>query len=206
MKLRCLLVLLSPVVFVSTALSSVATAEPAQSAAPAARTAPPRQQTTPAHPPAQPVAVNGQPQLLGQFADWGAYTASPGGRKICFALAKPSSAQTSPPNRPRNPVYFFITTRPGENVRNEVSTLVGYPLKPNSDATAEVGGNSFVMYTQNDGAWIKNVAEEARMVDAMRKSSDAVIKGISARGTQSTDTYSLKGLSQALDRIAQECR
>src|SRR5215470_9597918 len=114
MKLRCLLVLLSPVVFVSTALSSVATAEPAQSAAPAARTAPPRQQTTPAHPPAQPVAVNGQPQLLGQFADWGAYTASPGGRKICFALAKPSSAQTSPPNRPRNPVYFFITTRPGE--------------------------------------------------------------------------------------------
>jgi len=162
----------------------------------------------PARPPVVPAAAVGQaqPQLLGQFGDWGAYAATPGGRKVCFALAKPSSAQTSPPNRPRNPTYFFVTTRPAENVRNEVSTLVGYPLKPNSDATAEVGGNSFVMYTQNDGAWIKNVAEEARMIEAMRKSPDMVIKGISARGTQSTDTYSLKGLSQALDRMAQDCR
>jgi Invasion associated locus B (IalB) protein len=156
-------------------------------------------------PAANPAAQN-QPQLLGQYGEWGTYTASPGGRKICFALAKPSSGQTSPPNRPRNPAYFFVTTRPGENVRNEVSTLVGYPLKANSDATAEVGGNSFVMYTQNDGAWIKNVAEEARLVDAMRKSSDLVIKGISGKGTQSTDTYSLKGLGQALDKMAQECK
>jgi hypothetical protein len=216
MKLRWFLVLLlSLVSIVSTMLSSAATAEPAQSASPATRpSAPARQQTAPTHPAAPqppaspPAAASGQPQpqLLGQYGDWGTYTAAPGGRKMCFALAKPSSAQTSPPNRPRNPVYFFVTTRPAENVRNEVSTLVGYPLKPNSDATAEVGGNSFVMYTQNDGAWIKNVAEEARMIDAMRKNSDAVIKGISARGTQSTDTYSLKGLSQALDRMAQECR
>ena len=51
------------------------------------------------------------------------------------------------------------------------------------------------MYTQNDGAWIKNVAEEARMVDAMRKGSDLTVKGISGRGTESTDQYSLKGLS-----------
>jgi invasion protein IalB len=156
--------------------------------------------------PQAPAAAPAQPQLLGQYGDWGAYAATPGGRKICFVIAKPASAQTTPPNRPRNPVYFFITSRPGENVRNEVSTVVGYTLKPNSDATAEVGGTTFTMYTQNDGAWIKNVAEEARMVDAMRKGADLVIKGVSGRGTQTTDTYSLKGLAQALDRIAQECR
>src|SRR5262245_11141442 len=158
--------------------------------------------------PARPPAVPGQPQpqLLGQYGDWGAYAATPGGRKICFVIAKPASAQTTPPNRPRNPVYFFITSRPSENVRNEVSTVVGYTLKPNSDATAEVGGTSFTMYTQNDGAWIKNVADEARMVEAMPKGADLVIKGMSGRGTQTTDTYSLKGLAQALDRIAQECR
>jgi hypothetical protein len=186
----------------SVALCALALAQQAQQAPAATRPG------APARPPAVPAAAAGQaqPQLLGQFGDWGAYAATPGGRKVCFALAKPSSAQTSPPNRPRNPMYFFVTTRPAENVRNEVSTLVGYPLKPNSDATAEVGGNSFVMYTQNDGAWIKNVAEEARMIEAMRKSPDMVIKGISARGTQSTDTYSLKGLSQALDRMAQDCR
>jgi len=162
-------------------------------------------QAGPARPPAAPPGQP-QPQLLGQYGDWGAYAATPGGRKICFVIAKPASAQTTPPNRPRNPVYFFITTRPAENVRNEVSTVVGYTLKPNSDATAEVAGSTFTMYTQNDGAWIKNVAEEARMVEAMRKGSDLVIRGMSGRGTQTVDTYSLKGLAQALDRIAQECK
>src|SRR5215813_7733375 len=64
-------------------------------------------------------ATQAQPQLLGQYGDWGAYSAAPGGRKICFVIAKPASAQTTPPNRPRNPIYFFITSRPAENVRNE---------------------------------------------------------------------------------------
>ena len=62
------------------------------------------------------------------------------------------------------------------------------------------------MYTQNDGAWIKNVADEARMVDAMRKGADLTVKGTSGRGTTSTDQYSLKGLAQALDKIEQECK
>ena len=62
------------------------------------------------------------------------------------------------------------------------------------------------MSTQDDGAWIKNAAEEGRMVDAMRKGSDLTIKGTSGRGTQSTDQYSLQGLAQALDRAEQECK
>ncbi|MCC6887307.1 MAG: hypothetical protein IT536_02010 [Hyphomicrobiales bacterium] len=156
---------------------------------------------------AQAPAVGGvQPTLLGQFGDWGAYTASPGGRKVCFALAKPSSSQTNPPNRPRDPAFLFVSTRPAERVSNEISVIIGYPFKPNSDATVEIGPASFSMYTQGDGAWIKNAAEEAQMVDAMRKGSEAVVRGVSGRGTQTTDVFSLKGISQALDRVAQECQ
>jgi invasion protein IalB len=62
------------------------------------------------------------------------------------------------------------------------------------------------MYSQGDGLWIKNAAEEERMVEAMRKSADLVVKGISSKGTETTDTFSLKGLAQALDRISQDCR
>ena len=62
------------------------------------------------------------------------------------------------------------------------------------------------MYTQNDGAWIKNAAEETRLVDAMRKGGDVTVKGTSARGTATIDVFSLRGLSQALDRVSQECR
>ena len=120
--------------------------------------------------------------------------------------AKPSSSKTNPPNRPRDPAYAFVSTRPAEKVNNEVSVMIGYALKPGSESTAEVGGASFAMYTQGDGLWIKNAAEEERMVEAMRKSADLVVKGVSAKGTETTDTFSLKGLAQALDKIAQDCR
>jgi invasion protein IalB len=159
-----------------------------------------------AKPPANPTA---QATLLGQYGDWGAYTASPAGQKVCFALAKPTSSVDVPPNRrtAANAVYMFISTRPAEKVSNEVSMLVtGYVFKPNSEASVAVGGATFAMYTQNDGAWVKNAAEEAKLLDAMRKSGDIVIKAATSRGTQTTDTFSLKGISQAVDRAAQECK
>lgn len=155
---------------------------------------------------AAPTAGDTQPTLLGQYGDWGAYTASPGGGKICFALAKPKSSKTEPPGRSRDQSYMFVSSRPTDKVRNEVSVIIGYPFKTSSDATAEIGGSKFAMYTQNDGAWIKNVTEEARMLEAMRKGSELIVKGTSGRGTQSTDQYSLKGLAQALEKIEQECR
>jgi hypothetical protein len=172
---------------------------------PAPKAAAPR----PAPPPATanaPAGADAQPTLLGQYADWGAYTASPAGRKICFALAKPKLSKTEPAGRTRDQSYMFVSSRPAEKVKNEVSVIIGYPFKTSSDVTAEVGSTRFAMYTQNDGAWIKNVTEEARMVDAMRKGTDLTVKGTSGRGTQSTDQYSLKGLAQALDRLDQECR
>ena len=160
---------------------------------------------------ARPPAGNpaAQATLLGQFGDWGAYTASPGGNKVCFALSKPTSVVDNPPNRrtAANPVYMFISTRPSESVKEEVSMLVtGYQLRGNTEATVSVGSTNFAMYTQNDGAWVKNAAEETQLVDAMRKGQDAVIKATSSRGTKTTDTFSLKGISQALERVAQECK
>ncbi|MCS3498435.1 invasion protein IalB [Bradyrhizobium japonicum] len=156
--------------------------------------------------PAAAVAGGAEPTLIGQFGTWGAYSATPNGKKVCFALAKPSSSKTNPPNRPRDPAYAFVSTRPAERVSNEVSVMIGYALKPGSESSVEVGGAAFAMYTQGDGLWIKNAAEEERMVEAMRKSADLVVKGVSAKGTETTDTFSLKGLAQALDRIAQDCR
>jgi hypothetical protein len=150
--------------------------------------------------------VGAEPTLIGQFGTWGAYTATPNGKKVCFALAKPSSSKTNPPNRPRDPAYAFVSTRPAEKVVNEISIMIGYALKPGSESTIEVGGASYAMYTQGDGLWIKNAAEEGRMVDAMRKAPDATVKGVSAKGTETTDVFSLKGLAQALDRLAQDCR
>ena len=178
-------------------------AKQAPAPAPAAKSAAKPSKPEPA---AAAAAGGAEPTLIGQFGTWGAYTATPNGRKVCFALAKPSSSKTNPPNRPRDPAYAFVSTRPAEKVINEVSIMIGYTLKPGSESSLEVGGASYAMYTQGDGLWIKNAAEEERMVDAMRKAADVTIKGVSAKGTETTDTFSLKGLSQALDRLAQDCR
>jgi hypothetical protein len=166
----------------------------------------PKPKENEATPAPAPLAGAVKPTLLGQFGDWGAYTASPGGKKVCFAIAKPANAETKPADRPRNQPYMFISTRPADKVANEVSVIVGYPFKTSSEASADVGSTTFALYTQGDGAWIKNAAEEAHMVDAMRQGEQAVVKGMSSHGTQSTDTYALKGLAEALDRVAQECR
>ena len=91
-------------------------------------------------------------------------------------------------------------------MRNEISIVIGYPFKPGCEASVDIGSAKYAMYTQNDGAWIKNAAEEARMVDTMRRGSDLVVTGESGRGTKSTDRYTLRGLAQALDRVAQECK
>jgi hypothetical protein len=211
MSVRRILTVLAASVLVCGAATPVLAQGAAPKDAKPSKPAPAKPEAKPAaaaKPEAKPAAVAGsaEPTLIGQFGTWGAYTATPNGKKVCFALAKPASSKTNPPNRPRDPAYAFVSTRPAEKVVNEVSFMIGYTLKPGSESTLEVGGASYAMYTQGDGLWIKNAAEEERMVDAMRKAGDVVVKGVSAKGTETTDTFSLKGLSQALDRLAQDCR
>src|SRR5512133_943214 len=127
----------------ATSLASVAFAQqppkPAAPAAPAAP-APAKPAVTPAKPPATaatPAPGGGdatQPTLLGQYADWGAYTASPGGNKVCFALAKPKTTKLEPAGRPRGPSYLFVSTRPADQVKNEVSVTSGSPCNSSTDA------------------------------------------------------------------------
>jgi hypothetical protein len=185
--------------------SSVAVAQTKPKTAAPAPKAPAKPAAKHATSPKPAAAGSEEPTLVGQFGSWGAYVASPSGRKVCFALSKPTSSKTNPPNRPRDPAYAFISSRPAEKVVNEVSIMIGYPLKPGSDSVMEIGKTKFDMYAQGDGLWIKNAAEEGRLVDALRKGADVTVTGVSTRGTETTDVFSLKGLTQALDRLAQDC-
>jgi invasion protein IalB len=200
MSVRRLLTLL----VASVVMCGIAIPAPALSAPKSSKSASKPVAATPS--PAAAAAGGAEPTLIGQYGTWGAYAAAPNGKKVCFALAKPSSSKSNPGNRPRDPAYAFISTRPAEKVVNEVSIMIGYTVKPGSESTLQVGGASYAMYTQGDGLWIKNAAEEERMVEAMRKAPEVTVKGVSSKGTETTDTFSLKGLAQALDRVTQECR
>jgi hypothetical protein len=219
-RLRALLPALSLLVAAAFALTPAFTQDADTSSQGAKKKAAPKKQPAAAKKPAaekKPAAKQksgresqasvspSEPTMIGQYGDWGAYAAAPGGTKVCFALSKPKSQKASKDDVKRDPAYMFVATRPTENVRDEISVILGYPLNPRADATAQIGSATYLMFGQNDGVWVKNAAEEPRLVDAMRKGSELIIKSRSSRGTETTDTYSLMGISQALDRVAKEC-
>jgi invasion protein IalB len=152
-------------------------------------------------------AVFGQganPSLVGQYGDWGVYVSQGQKARVCFALTQPK--ERLPANLNRDPGYLFISTRPADNVRNEFSVLVGFTMKEDAEPSVTIGNDTFALYARQNGAWIRNIAEEARLIEAIRKGRDLSMKSTSARGNQTTDRYSLSGIAQALDRVAQECR
>jgi hypothetical protein len=154
--------------------------------------------------PAQGQTASANPSLIGQYGDWGVYVSQGQKSKVCFALTQPKERLPSTLNR--DPGYLFISTRPGDNVRNEFSVIVGFPMKEDADPALTIGNDTFALYARQTGAWIRNVAEEARLIDAMRKGKDLTMKSTSVRGNATTDRYSLSGIAQALDRVAQECK
>jgi hypothetical protein len=158
-----------------------------------------------------------KPQLVASFGDWGAYAAKAGPDKTCFALAQPKDRQ--PGDLTRNPAYIFISERPAENVHDEVSIIMGFDVKGGGEdkvagkaaaetpeASAEVGTAKFVLVAKRSNLWLKNVAEEAPLIAAMRKNAKLVVRATSTKGRTTTDDYSLSGLTQALDRVHKECR
>ncbi|MCW5682566.1 MAG: Invasion associated locus B family protein [Xanthobacteraceae bacterium] len=144
----------------------------------------------------------GSPTLVAQFGDWGVYVNK--AAKTCFALSQPKERQ--PANVKRNPAYFFVTTKPEEKLVNEVNILVGFDQKEGTAVNAAVGaGTNFAMFVRKQGLWIKDPADEAKLLDAMKKEKELTLRLTPASGAATTDRYSLSGFPQALDRVAKEC-
>jgi hypothetical protein len=146
---------------------------------------------------------DGKPMLLDTFHDWGAYMAQ-GKEKTCYALASPKDR--APGALKRDPAYVFISSRPSENVRNEVSIIMGFAMKENAEAKAEIGNASYDLIAKGTNAWVKNPAQETQFIDSLKKGSKLIVKAPSMKGNVTTDSYSLAGLSQALDRVHKECQ
>lgn len=150
----------------------------------------------------------GKSTQVGSYGDWGAFTAQ-GKSKTCYALAKPKDR--APASLKRDDAYIFISNRPSENVRNEVSVIMGFAMTdaknatPKGDPSADIGNVSFDLVAKGSNAWLKNPAEEGRFIETLKKGQKLVVHGTSLKGNASTDTYSLAGFSDALARIHKDC-
>jgi hypothetical protein len=144
------------------------------------------------------------PTLIGNSDAWEAYKNADARGTVCWAVTQPQAKE--PAAAKRDPIYFIITTWPKQGINNEPSIVIGYQFKEGSQATVEVGSDKFSFFTKADGAWLQNKPDEQRLIAAMRGSSEMTVKGMSRRGTLTTDTYSLRGLSVTLDKVAEGCK
>ncbi|MCB1541195.1 MAG: hypothetical protein KDJ25_10225 [Rhodoblastus sp.] len=145
----------------------------------------------------------GKSTPVGRFGEWDVFTTG-GKSKTCYTLARPKDR--APAKLKRDDAYVFISDRPGENVHNEVSVIMGFAMKDGSEPTAQIDGEPYELVAKGSNAWLKNAAKENEFVGAMKKGAKLVVKASSARGNMSTDTYSLSGISDALARMRKECQ
>jgi len=149
-------------------------------------------------------ALAADPKFLDNKGDWSAYSHKTKEGKICFAITEPKEKLPKKVNR--DPVYFLVTNRPGEKIKNEVSIITGYPYKTGSITNVKIGDDTFKMYTKSDGAWVDNDRNEKNLIKAMKIGSKMVVKGTSRRGTLTADTYSLSGITAAISIIDKACK
>ncbi len=154
-------------------------------------------------------AEAGKSTPVASFGDWSAY-ATQGKPKTCYVAAEPKDR--APADLKRDHAYVFIAARPGENVHNEVSVIMGFAMTdakvqaPKAPPSAEIGSASFELVAKGSNAWLKNPAEEGRFVETMKKGAKLVVHATSLKGNATTDSYSLSGFSDALARIHKDCQ
>ena len=152
-----------------------------------------------------PVAAqSSDPELLGEFNDWAAYTYKAADTKVCYISSRPKASE--PKNAKRDPAFLLVTHMPGRKVRGEISTIIGYPFKKDSTAKLTIDTAEFELFTNADGAWADTTATEKKIVAAMKAGKALKVKGTSWRGTETEDSYSLSGISAALAAIDKACK
>jgi len=145
--------------------------------------------------------------LLGVFGNWSAYTTGTGSSLTCYALSKPRASR--PAGTKRAAVYLMISDWPSRKVKAEPQIVYGYQGKENGVAALGVGADKFPFFIRNNGkdgsAWLQQLNDNNRLIDAMHNGVSAVASGTSTRGTKTSDTYSLSGFNDAIAKIHAAC-
>jgi hypothetical protein len=144
-----------------------------------------------------------EPKLIGEHGEWTAYMFMENNNKVCYMVSKPKKSEGN--YSKRGDVFALVTHRPAEKSKNVFSYIAGYAYKPGTEATVTVNNQSFRLFTQDDSAWASDEATDNKITDGIKRGNSLVIKGASARGTETTDTFGLSGSSAAHKAISSEC-
>ena len=141
--------------------------------------------------------------LVDNQGTWSLYADTAVPKQVCFVASAPQAVEPIGANR--GPIYFYISAWPKDGIKMEPSVKAGYPVKADKDMTVTIGTDTFKMFAKGDRGFVSDPTEELKLIESMKKGENAVVKGTSVKGTNTIDTYSLTGLSQALDKMATTC-
>tara|TARA_B100000959_G_scaffold262370_1_gene300707 strand:- start:1488 stop:1997 length:510 start_codon:yes stop_codon:yes gene_type:complete len=140
---------------------------------------------------------------IGKFKDWESFVLTQDGNKICFAQSVP--VLRAPKKLKRDPSRLFVSFRPAENIKNEISVTNGYEFKLKTPVTAKSGKKSYDLFTKGRFAWVVDNEDETKLIKTMQKASRLMIVGNSDKGEQTTDHYSMMGFTKAYNVTKKSC-
>ena len=140
---------------------------------------------------------------LGKFKDWESFVLAKDGNKICFAQSIP--VVRAPKKSKREASRLFVSFRPAENIKNEISVTNGYEFKLKSPVSAKSGKKSYDLFSKGRFAWVVDSKDEAKLIITMKKASRLMIIGNTNKGDQTTDHYSMMGFTKAYNTAKKNC-
>jgi len=140
---------------------------------------------------------------IGKFKDWESFVLSQDGNKTCFAQSIP--VVRAPKKLKRDPSRLFISFRPAENIKNEVSVTNGYEFKLKAPVTAKSGKKSYDLFSKGRFAWVVDNEDESKLIVTMKKASRLMIIGSTNKDDQTTDHYSMMGFTKAYSKAKKSC-
>jgi invasion protein IalB len=153
-----------------------------------------------------PQARAEDPVIMGTYDDWEAYSYKSNGAPVCYIFSVPKKSESDKKINKRDPVSFLVTNFVGRKIKGQVSTIIGYPFKESSTVALKIDDKTFELYTNGDSAWAAATDVEAQIVKALKTGKSLTITGTSWKGTVTTDSYSLTGVSKALEKIDTACK
>ena len=140
---------------------------------------------------------------VGKFKDWESFVLLQNEDKICFAQSIP--VVRAPKKLIRDPSRLFVSFRPNENIKNEVSVTNGYEFKIKTPVIAKSGKKSYDLFSKGRFAWVVDNEDETKLITTMKKASRLMIIGNTEKGDQTTDHYSMMGFTKAYNAAKKNC-
>jgi hypothetical protein len=140
---------------------------------------------------------------IGKYKDWQTMVLVEPTGTVCFAQSSP--VLQAPKSNIRD-ARLFVTFRPAEKIKDEISASPGYEFNKNNSVIATSGKNKIKFDIIQQGfAWIADNKIEKKMVKVMKKGSRIMITGYNQKGSQTIDHYSLLGFTKAYNAAKKAC-